>query len=217
MKNVIAKFNAAGVKTFYVDDKRVSRAQAAEVYQNAAAHKFFSQVGDAISCSCDGAFVVEIHGLHEEPVINGAEFGREGMEVWLEFKFCSGADSVLNALKLAAIAVAIPDVTLAKIYPSDSYDWRRHVCGDDAGIIVRSDKAWITRTWGRVYQAYLDELAAQNFQPVIACNAAREKSQALTAELEELKKRKHAAWREEMDAQNARDFATEAYLQSFIA
>lgn len=210
---VTAQFNSAGAKVFYVDGQRVSRKDAAAVYESAAAYKFFSQSGD-FNHSCEGNFVVEVCGLHEVTLDNGADFGREGAVAWLEFKFCSGADSVLNALKLAAIAVAIPDVTLAKIYRSDSYDWKQQRCGDEAGIVVRADKAWLTRTWGYVYQSYLDELAAQNYQPVIDCNAAREKAQALIRKLEE---RKRAAWREEINAKDARDAAVEKHLQSFIA
>lgn len=213
---VTAQFNSAGAKVFYVDGQRVSRKDAAAVYESAAAHKFFSQCDD-FNCSCEGDFVVEVSGLHEVPIDNGADFGREGMKLWLEFKFCSGADSVLNALKLTAIAVAIPDVTRAKIYNAKLYNWKLQRCDEEAGIIVSSDKAWLTRTWGYVYQSYLDELAAQNYQPVIDCIAAHEKVQALTDEVLKLEERKRAAQREEMNAKDARDAAVEKHLQSFIA
>lgn len=208
MKNVTAKINAAGATVFYADGKRVSRAQlsewyASELYMDKLARRKIPQRGE---------FVIEMWGARQVPCENG-----DSATVKVDFRFFLNADTVSDALKDALAAVKSPDVHQAMIYDVEEYNRNYHVWGYPQAIGVRADKVWATNTYGHVYQSYLDELAAQNFQPVIDCNAAREKSEALAAKRKELRQLERAAWREETDAQNARDAAVEAHLQRLIA
>lgn len=206
MKKVIAKTNAAGATVFYADGKRVSRAQlaerfASELYMNQFIRRKIPQIG---------SFLVEMWGARQVENVDGST-------AEIEFQLSLNVDTVSDGLKIALAAVKNPDVYKAMIYDRQEYHRDYRLWGYPSAIGICSGKVWLTQTWGRVYQSYLDELAAQNFQPIIACNEARAKSQALTAERKEIEKRERAAWKEEMNAQDARDAAVKKHLQSFIA
>lgn len=206
MEKVIAKFNSVGATTFYVDGKRVSRERAATVYQDAAAKKFFDCT-ETFDCSCGGKCVVEARGYH------AVQFDNDESRVeWLGFTFFSGADTVLNALKIAAIATSIPDVRRARIYLA---------CGDcfkhePECILVGTGGVRVGDTNCRLYRELLDELAAQDFQPALSCKTLEAKCKALTAERLEIERRERSARKEAWEAREALDATVESHLSNFI-
>lgn len=217
-KDVTATINAAGRTIFYVDGKRRSYKDAATVCQDIAAKKFFD-AALGFDCSYEGKYVIKICGHDNAPIENALEFYGYENTTRLDWEFFSGAETISDALKLAAIALTVPRVTHATIHLSldrgqtKGKGWlysNDHISVTARGVLMCSTSC-------RIYQSVVDELAAQGFQSVVDCEAAWQEATDLLEQCAELERRKNDACHKAWGMTQARDKAVKEYVQSLIA
>ena len=169
MKNVYAKVNAKGSTVFYRDGKRISRAQLAAAYVDEARAEMTRQGVDVTSEYATGednenGFVVEIRLI--VPVACDRWVGSHAD---IDASFTVNVETVTAGLRVMKAARKLDTFKCATIYDAYEYadrDYERWHMTRGALILHSNGGMVTTQTWGRVFDALIDELGNADFKPM---------------------------------------------------
>lgn len=220
MKNVIAKVNAKGATVFYRDGKRTSQAKLAAAYVDEARAEMTRQGVDVTSEFAAGednkdGFVVEIRLLEPVPCDRWV-----GARADIEASFTVNVETVMAGLQVIKAARKLDNFNRAIIYDADEYadrDYERWHMTRGALILHNNGCMVTTQTWGRVFDALIDELGNADFKPLSDWQKAKADRDEAAEQCERAKKRRRECQEILNDKREYRDKAIVAKALSLTA